>query len=62
MLNSEYDSPVTCKKLQLSSLSRLSGKRGERNQIDGSVSVDSVVCILNTKFCSLCFEWLWSEF
>ncbi|CAA0409414.1 unnamed protein product [Arabidopsis thaliana] len=42
MLNSEYDSPVTCKKLQLSSLSRLSGKRGERNQIDGSVSVDSV--------------------
>lgn len=59
MVNPENDSPGTCKKLQLSSLSRLSGKKGQRNQIDGGVSLDSVVCILNTKFtcrvyCVLC--------
>lgn len=49
MLNPENDSSGNCKKLQLSSLSRLSGK-GQRNQIDGSVSVDSVVSIMNPKF------------
>lgn len=49
MLNPENTSPGTCKNLQLSSLSRLSGK-GERNQIDGGVSLDSVVRIMKSKF------------
>ncbi|XP_023644369.1 DNA-directed primase/polymerase protein isoform X2 [Capsella rubella] len=48
MLNPENDSPGTCKKLQLSSLSRLSGK-GQRNQIDGGDSLDSVSGSRNVK-------------
>ncbi|CAH8279408.1 unnamed protein product [Arabidopsis lyrata] len=49
MVNPENDSPGTCKKLQLSSLSRLSGKKGQRNQIDGGVSLDSVSGSRNVK-------------
>ncbi|KAL1206731.1 hypothetical protein V5N11_027289 [Cardamine amara subsp. amara] len=48
MLNPENDSPGTCKNLQLSSLSRFSGN-GERNQIDGGVSLDSVSGSRNVK-------------
>lgn len=55
MLNPENTSPGTCKKLQPSSLS---GK-GQRNQIDGSLSLDSVVCTREPNFYLFVFTvWL----
>lgn len=46
MLNQENTSPGTCKNLQPSSLS----EKGQRNQIDGSFSLNSLVCIMFILF------------